>query len=113
MSSSIIEVPGNWTFFLDHRAEIFSATLDHLTLVVIAMAIAILIGVPLGMFIVQFPITSTEGRVLLSAVYVAITVAALIVNRRQLVPTLLAPFAGRAKLHGGHPHQPAEPAPAS
>jgi hypothetical protein len=25
----------------------------------------------------------------------------------------LAPFAGRAKRHGGHPHQPAEPASAS
>jgi len=42
-----------WSFFVDHRAEIFSATLDHVMLVVIAMSIAILIGVPLGMFIVQ------------------------------------------------------------
>ncbi len=42
-----------WSFFIDHRAEILSATLDHLTLVLIAMAFAILIGVPLGMFIVQ------------------------------------------------------------
>jgi len=44
-----------WTFFADHRAEIFGATLDHLALVVIAMLISILIGVPLGMFIVQRP----------------------------------------------------------
>ena len=44
-----------WTFILEHRGEILSATLDHMTLVVIAMAIAILIGVPLGMFIVQRP----------------------------------------------------------
>src|SRR5260370_7297106 len=42
-----------WSFFADHRAEILGATLDHLTLVVIAMFIAILIGVPLGMLIVQ------------------------------------------------------------
>ena len=42
-----------WSFFTDHRAEILGATLDHLSLVVIAMIIAILIGVPLGMFIVQ------------------------------------------------------------
>jgi osmoprotectant transport system permease protein len=42
-----------WTFFLTHRAEIFSATLDHVTLVLIAMAFAIAIAVPLGMFIVQ------------------------------------------------------------
>jgi len=42
-------------FFLDHRAEIFSATIEHLTLVLIAMAFAIAIGVPLGMFIVHRP----------------------------------------------------------
>jgi osmoprotectant transport system permease protein len=42
-----------WQFFAEHRAEILSATLDHLTLVVIAMAFAIAIAVPLGMLIVQ------------------------------------------------------------
>jgi len=42
-----------WNFFLEHRSEILSATLDHVTLVVIAMAMAIVIAVPLGMFIVQ------------------------------------------------------------
>jgi osmoprotectant transport system permease protein len=42
-----------WNFFAEHRVEILSATLDHLTLVVIAMAFAIAIAVPLGMFIVQ------------------------------------------------------------
>jgi osmoprotectant transport system permease protein len=42
-----------WTFFLEHRAEILSATLDHVVLVLIAMVIAILVGVPLGMFIVH------------------------------------------------------------
>ena len=45
----------NWSFFAEHRAEIFGATFDHMALVVIAMVIAILIGVPLGMFIVQRP----------------------------------------------------------
>jgi len=49
----------SWTFFAEHRAEILAATLDHLTLVVIAMAIAILIGVPLGMFIVHRPALRT------------------------------------------------------
>jgi osmoprotectant transport system permease protein len=44
-----------WTFFLSHRSEIFHATLDHLTLVVISMDIAIAIAVPLGMLIVQHP----------------------------------------------------------
>ncbi len=42
-----------WTFFVQHRGEIFAATLEHLQLVVIAMAIAILIGVPLGLFVVH------------------------------------------------------------
>jgi osmoprotectant transport system permease protein len=42
-----------WNFFLNHRSEIFHATVDHLTLVVIAMDIAIAIAVPLGMLIVQ------------------------------------------------------------
>jgi osmoprotectant transport system permease protein len=44
-----------WQFFLGHRAEILEATLAHLTLVFIAMAIAIMVAVPLGMFIVQRP----------------------------------------------------------
>src|SRR5882762_6192188 len=48
-----------WSFFADHRAEILGATLDHLALVLIAMIIAILIGVPLGMFIVQRPALRT------------------------------------------------------
>jgi osmoprotectant transport system permease protein len=44
---------GYWAFFAEHRAEILGATLDHIVLVVIAMTLAILIAVPLGMFIVQ------------------------------------------------------------
>ena len=44
-----------WSFFGEHRGEIYNATIDHLWLVVISMAIAILISVPLGMFIVQRP----------------------------------------------------------
>jgi osmoprotectant transport system permease protein len=44
-----------WTFFSTHRSEILSATLEHLTLVLIAMTIAIAISLPLGMFIVQHP----------------------------------------------------------
>jgi osmoprotectant transport system permease protein len=41
-----------WSFFIEHRGEIVSATLDHMGLVLIAMLIAIVISVPLGMFIV-------------------------------------------------------------
>ena len=44
-----------WRFFLEHRAEILGATANHLTLVSIAMAFAIAIAVPLGMFIVHRP----------------------------------------------------------
>lgn len=42
-----------WTFFSEHRAEILSATFGHLTLVLIAMLLAILIGVPLGISLVH------------------------------------------------------------
>jgi cation:H+ antiporter len=92
-----------------------------LTAVQTLMGVALILGLRfrgwaawalLGLFIVQFPITSTEGRVLLSAVYAAVAVVALVVNRHQIAPTLLAPFAGRAKRHGGHPHQPADQVPA-
>jgi cation:H+ antiporter len=58
----------------------------------------------LGLFVVQFPLTSTDGRLALSGVYAVIALAALIRYRRELLPTLSAPFAGRAKRHGGHPH---------
>ena len=50
-----------WTFFITHRAEIWSATLDHVALVLISMFIAIVIGVPLGMFIVQRPALRTAA----------------------------------------------------
>ena len=59
----------------------------------------------LGLFVVQFPLTSTEGRLLLSGVYAAVAVVALVRHRREVLPTLSAPFGGRAKRHGGHPHQ--------
>lgn len=42
-----------WQFFSTHRAEILSATREHLTLVLISMAIAIAIAVPLGMVLVS------------------------------------------------------------
>lgn len=51
MSTSL----SDWSFFVKYRAEIFDATVDHLALVVIAMLIAIVIAVPMGMFIVQRP----------------------------------------------------------
>jgi osmoprotectant transport system permease protein len=48
-----------WTFMVTHHSEIWSATLDHVGLVLIAMSIAIVIAVPLGMVIVQRPALRT------------------------------------------------------
>lgn len=48
-----------WRFFIEHREEILSATLDHVWLVLIAMLIAIAISVPLGMFIVHHKVLRT------------------------------------------------------
>jgi len=42
-----------WEFFATHRVEILEATRAHLFLVCVSMAIAILIGVPLGMLLVK------------------------------------------------------------
>lgn len=44
-----------WHFLLSHRAEIFSATLEHLFLVAVSMIVAIVIAVPLGLFVVHRP----------------------------------------------------------
>src|SRR6201997_2897279 len=58
----------------------------------------------LVLFVAQFPIVSTQGRLLLSAVYTAVAIGGLIVNRRYLVATVRAPFVGRAIRHSGRPH---------
>ena len=42
-------------FLFSYRAEIFSRTLEHLGLVSAAMAIAILVGIPLGIALVRRP----------------------------------------------------------
>lgn len=44
-----------WRFLVEHRAEILAATLEHVEMVGIAMALAIAIGVAAGMYIVQRP----------------------------------------------------------
>jgi len=46
----------------------------------------------LALFVVQFPITSTTGRLVLCGFYGALTVVGLIINRRHIVATLRAPF---------------------
>jgi cation:H+ antiporter len=55
----------------------------------------------LGLFVVQFPINSTEGRLVLSGAYVALAIAGFIVNRRHVLATLTAPFADRLQRHAG------------
>jgi cation:H+ antiporter len=67
----------------------------------------------LVLFIVQFPITSTPGRLVLCGVYAVIAVGGVIVNRRHLAATVRAPFVGTAIRHSGHPHHETEsPTPA-
>jgi cation:H+ antiporter len=59
----------------------------------------------LVLFVVQFPLSSTHGRLVLCGVYTAVAIVGVIVNRRHLVATIRAPFLGRAIRHSGHPHQ--------
>jgi osmoprotectant transport system permease protein len=42
-----------WQFLLQHHAEILERTIEHLYLVAVSMAIAILIGLPLGIALVR------------------------------------------------------------
>ena len=59
----------------------------------------------LVLFVVQFPFTSTQGRLVLCGVYAVVAIAGLIINRRNLAATIRAPFVGTAIRHGGHPHE--------
>ncbi|WCT05905.1 sodium:proton exchanger [Rhodococcus qingshengii] len=55
------------------------------------------------LFIVQFPITSTEGRLILSCIYGAIALIAFAINYRHILPTLRAPFIRSADIDSGPP----------
>jgi cation:H+ antiporter len=57
----------------------------------------------LVLFIVQFPIVTTQGRLVLCGIYTLVAIAGLIINHRYLIATLRAPFVGRAILHSGRP----------
>jgi cation:H+ antiporter len=46
----------------------------------------------LALFAVQFPITTTTGRLILCGVYATVAIVAFVVNRRHLRATLTAPF---------------------
>ncbi len=58
----------------------------------------------LALFVVQFPITSTGGRLILSGIYGAVALAAFVVHRRHLLATLAAPWRGTATIHAGPVH---------
>jgi cation:H+ antiporter len=68
-----------------------------------ATALALLV-----LFVAQFPINSTQGRLVLCGIYTAVALAGLIINRRHLAATVRAPFVGTAVRHGGHPHEESE-----
>lgn len=53
----------------------------------------------LALFIIQFPITSTHGRLILCGVYGVLAIVGLIVNRRHVIATIRAPFSRSAHLH--------------
>ena len=57
----------------------------------------------LVLFVVQFPIVSTQGRLVLSGIYILVAIAGVVVNRRYLLATVRAPFVGTAIRHGGRP----------
>jgi cation:H+ antiporter len=57
----------------------------------------------LGLFVVQFPINSAHGRLVLCGVYAVVALAGLIINRRHLAATVRAPFFGTALRYGGQP----------
>lgn len=46
----------------------------------------------LALFLVQFPLTDTHGRLILAGIYLVLAAAALLRHRRTIIPTLLAPF---------------------
>jgi Ca2+/Na+ antiporter len=98
----------------------FSLTLDSrqveevlLTATQTLMGVALILGLRfhrvaacalLALFLVQFPLVSTQGRLLLCAVYTVLAVIGLIINRTHVVATFRAPFVGRAIRHSGRPH---------
>lgn len=45
-----------------------------------------------GLFAVQFAVTDTTGRYVLSAIHIAIALVVLVIHRRDILPTVTAPF---------------------
>jgi cation:H+ antiporter len=106
---------GGFSLALDSRQVEEVLLTATQTLMGVALVLALRFRRPaawalLGLFLVQFPIDSTHGRLLLCGIYTALAIAALIINRRHLAATMRAPFVGTAIRHGGHPHQQLETA---
>src|ERR1700739_660600 len=59
----------------------------------------------LVLFVVQFPIVTTQGRLVLCGIYTLVAIAGLIINHRYVIDTVRAPFVGRAIRHSGRPQQ--------
>ncbi|BBZ46497.1 sodium/calcium exchanger family protein [Mycobacterium parmense] len=100
---------GSFTLALDPRQveEVLLTATQTL------MGVALLLGLRfsrgaawalLALFIVQFPIATTHGRLLLCGAYAAVAVVGLAVHRHHLIATLKAPFFGTTIRHSGHPH---------
>ncbi|OMH24826.1 sodium:proton exchanger [Tersicoccus phoenicis] len=66
-----------------------------------------------AIFATQFFITDTTGRYVLSAVQLAIAVGALVIHRREVLPTLAAPFQRPTRGSGGTADGASAPAPAT
>ena len=56
----------------------------------------------LALFMIQFPITSTHGRLILCGGYAALAVVGLVINRHHVLRTLRAPFEGQAPSEDEH-----------
>lgn len=57
----------------------------------------------LGLFAVQFALPGTEARYVIAACYAAIALVLMIIHRRQLVPTITAPFRRLESITSGRP----------
>jgi cation:H+ antiporter len=110
---------GGYSLVLDSRQIEEVLLTATQTLMGVAMILSLRFGraaawALLVLFVVQFPIVSTQGRLLLCGIYTVVAIGGLIVNRRYLLATVQAPFVGTAIRHGGHPHHVEDdPAPAA
>ncbi|BAX90363.1 sodium:proton exchanger [Mycobacterium shigaense] len=119
-SLPIAHLLGGGGFSLDLDARQVEEVL--LTAIQTLMGVTVILALRFGrvsawallvLFLVQFPVTSTPGRLVLCGVYGVIAAGGLLVNHRYLGATVRAPFVGTAILHTGHPrHLAEEPGPA-